>query len=151
MDFFHSTEFYVILFVVAASAVALAAKPAANGPVVERLLAGALRDAESRAEVPEIEVVCGLDGDVVIYRRGLPPVVAVSAAVEVKGFDITIRERLTASASDETVGGVEAVFVLDFLASERYHLRYESEATSAAATLTFRNTPGIDAVRPLLK
>lgn len=156
MNFFHTTEFYVILFVVAAAAVAMVARPRSTGPVAEHLVGSRLRrrdEGSDECETPQIKVECGDDGNVRVIRSGLSGITmsgAVSASIEVKGFDILIIERVTPGiAGDEEA--VEAVFTLDFVAPERYHLRYESETTSSAAAMTFRNTPGFTTARPLCK
>lgn len=149
MSFFHTTEFYIILFIVAAAVVALAALPHRSGAVREILLAADLIPAAADAlvaESPAIEVNCDERGNVILMRRGLPDIYmsgAVSAKVEVKGFDITVYERLTqARDGDYSRRADTAVFTLDFLGSERYYLRYESEVTSSAATIAFRNVAG---------
>ncbi len=164
MTFFHSTEFYIILFIAAAAIVAFAAIPHGHGAVREFLLGGRLiaddepvSDAllpSGRISHPAIEVVCGDDGVVSLIRHGLAGVDtdgAVSAKVEVNGFNITVYERIAqgqrhtnvSTTSDRFASPVStAVFTLDFLASERYYLRYESELSSSSATLAFRNIPG---------
>lgn len=149
MAFFHTTEFYIILFIAAAAIVALAALPQKRGAVLEHLLsADLLPDDEAARPVltPSIEVYCDERGNVTLYRHGLPGVYhsgAVSAKVEVDGFNVTVYERLTPARSGDYTRPVStAMFTLDFLGAERYYLRYESEVTSSAATIAFRNIPG---------
>lgn len=151
MDFFHTTEFYVILFVVAASAVALVARPGVSGPVREILLAGRLGfDDDS---VPGIELETDCEGNLYVIRRGISGLTssgAVSLKVEVKGFDITVYERLTAgNPADDSVNKAE--FIFDFLAQERYHFHYESESTSLSVSFNFRNVPGFFTSRDLVR
>ncbi len=149
MAFFHTTEFYIILFIVAAAIVAYAALPHRGGAVREVLLAADLipSDPSSPADArPAIEVYCDERGNVMLKRSGLPDIYlsgTVSAKVEVKGFNITVYERLTqARDGDYSCRAGSALFTLDFLGSERYYLRYESEVTSSAATIAFRNVAG---------
>ncbi len=164
MSFFQSTEFYVILFIAAAAIVAFTAIPRGRGAIREFLLGAQLiaddepiSDAmlpSGRIGRPAIEVVCLDDGNVSLIRHGLQGMTtdgAVSAKVEVNGFNITVYERIVAPhrqgnvnvSSDSFAEPVStAVFTIDFLASERYYLRYESELSSSSATLAFRNVPG---------
>ena len=78
------------------------------------------------------------DGSVVLTRNGIEGVStsgAVSLAVTIIGFDITIEERIVPGNNlDEPID--TATFVLDFLAPDRYHLKYNSSATSRFATTT---------------
>lgn len=145
MSFFQSTEFYVILFLAAMAIVAFLAKPHTAGPASEYLL-GATLSADGGTE-PAIAVDCDESGTVWLRRSGIDGVDAsgaVSAKIVVKGFNITVYERITpGNYGDSPVDS--ALFEFDFLAAERYWLRYESEATNSAATLTFRNTPGYHA------
>ncbi|MDE6345328.1 MAG: hypothetical protein K2L55_01495 [Muribaculaceae bacterium] len=145
MSFFHTTEFYVILFLVAMAIVAFLAKPHTAGPASEYLLGAAL-SADGGTE-PAIAVDCDESGTVWLRRSGIDGVDAsgaVSAKIVVKGFNITVYERITpGNYGDSPVDS--ALFEFDFLAAERYWLRYESEATNSSATLTFRNTPGYHA------
>lgn len=144
MEFFHTTEFYVILFVIAASAVAVVVRPTSTVAVREFLLAGKLCGGDGDVR-PRIEIAADDAGNLYIARCGLSGLTssgAVSLKVDVKGFDIMIYERLTpGNPADEPVDRAE--FMLDFLASERYHLHYESESTSMSASLNFRNVTGL--------
>lgn len=146
MDFFHTTEFYVILFVAAASVVALMVKPKNHMEATEYLIAG---DLEADEDDARVDIDCRDDGTVILSRSGIEGVGqsgAVSVKVEVKGYDVTVYERLTLSTDTETV---TARFVLDFLAHERYYIRYESEATSTSASFSFQNEPGYHSGRLL--
>lgn len=125
------------------------ARPTGVGPATEHLLAAKLRqdfciDMDREAG---IEIDCDEAGTVWLRRTGLKDVDltgAVSAKIEVKGFNITVRERITPGKyGDQPVDS--ALFELDFLASERYYLRYEAESISMSATLAFRNTAGYHA------
>lgn len=161
MSFFHTTEFYVILFLAAAAILAFIAKPHAPSAASEHLLGSILSNSRENAvedngfadtDTPTISIDCDDSGCVWLRRRGISGVDAsgaVSAKIVVKGTYITIYERLTEGRfGDSTID--TAMFEIDFLASEqRYWLRYESEATNRAATLSFRNTPGYHAQSPL--
>jgi len=150
MSFFHTTEFYVILFLAAMAIVAFVAMPRTSAPASEYLLGSELEMGE--AGDPAVSIDCDDNGCVWLRRSGLPDIDitgAVSAKIVVKGFNITVLERLTAGNGNDDPAG-SALFELDFLSRERYYLRYESEATNSSATLAFRNTPGYHA-RALLK
>lgn len=148
--FYRTTEFYVISAVVAAAVVGYFVMPASVGPVATHLLGGTLSPDSPDAE-PAIEVVCRDDRSVTLRRRGVESVGlsgAVSLCVKVKGFDITIEERLTPGLEVHDIP-VVAEFTLDFMGAERYHIRYDSETTSSMATLTVNNRPGVAITRPL--
>lgn len=150
----HSTEFYVICLMVAAAVVALLSRRSSGGPVRQYLLAGVLSLTDH--DTPEVDFICCDDGEVVVRRRGLRGIFmdsAVSLAVEVKGFDILIKERhAPARRASEPVD--TASFILDFLSNEHYFIRYVTPMTQAesekVATLTLHNRPGITVTRQLI-
>lgn len=145
--FFHSVEFYVILFVSAALVIGVIAIPRGAAAVKEILVGSRLEPEGDGDDEASIEIECDNMGNVRLIRHGLSGIAmdgAVSAKVEVKGERITVYERLTRGRDAESPAG-SAVFTLDFLGSQRYYLRYESEATSTAATLAFRNVAGYHA------
>lgn len=146
MSFFHTTEFYVILFLAAVAVVGFLAMPHGSEAVKEYLLGSELMESGS-GEEPSIAVDCDESGNVWLSRRGLTDFNAsgaVSAKVMVKGFNITVYERVVEGRYDDEPVNT-ALFQLDFLASERYYLRYESESTNRSATLAFRNVGGYHA------
>lgn len=164
--FLSSPEFYVIAFVAAAAIIALMARPSGSAPAVEHLLSSSLLTAGEASklstadpESPSIEIICDADGSAMLFRHGLQcmnATGAVSAKVEIRGFNITIYERLVAPRVNSLLPNTDiadgaslptpsALFQLDFLIPERYYLRYESEAHSSAATLSFRATEGYHA------
>lgn len=160
MSFFQTTEFYVILFLAAMAIVAFLAKPNTAKEASEYLLGAVLSGKENADGTDDgvspddasVTVDCDEDGCVWLRRSGIEGVDAsgaVSAKIVVKGTNITVYERLAESRyGDRPID--TALFSLDFLAAERYWLRYESEATNSTATLSFRNTPGYHA-QALLK
>ena len=145
-DFFHSTEFYVILTVVAAAVVALCARPGRRGEA-RQLFATAILSSpvECVGEETHIEIVCREDGGVALVRRGLEHVYLsgnVALAIEITGFDVVMRERITAgSPADGTA--TEAVFLLDFFAKEWYHVRYEAAPGGRMAAFSLHVRPGL--------
>lgn len=165
MSFFHTTEFYVILFLVAMAIVAFLAKPHTSGPATEMLLGASLSASgegsgrnnssandngieivETADALPEPEIIVDCDDSGCVWLRrtaldGVDASGAVSAKVVVKGTNITVYERIVPGRYGDSPVDT-AIFDLDFLAPERYYLRYESEATNRTATLSFRNTPG---------
>lgn len=173
MSFFQTTEFYVILFLVAMAIVAFMAIPHQSAPATEYLLGSTLSnnaksnksdrsdqsdssdssdwsDRSDKSGLPApaaIAVDCDDSGTVWLRRtglRGVDATGAVSAKILVKGFNITVIERIVEGRYGDNPMDT-ALFEMDFLASERYWLRYESESTNSAATLSFRNTPGYHA------
>ncbi len=142
LSIFTTTEFYVTVLVVAAAVLAYAAMPASAGAVRQHLVGSSLGSMGRCA--PGIEVECLGGGDVVISRRGLDGVFpdgAVSAAVSVKGFDVTVEERVVCGKCDAGDGNPDtAVFRLGFLAEgQRYHLRYVSDAVQMSVSLVLHN------------
>lgn len=147
-DFLGSVEFYVYATLVAAAIVAFLARPSSRGEARQHLLAGELSNASNRSwsdsnsAQPAISLIVRDDGAVVLFRHGIEDVSssgAVSLAITVIGFDITIEERIVPGNNlDDPID--TATFVLDFLAPDRYHLKYNSSATSSfvATTLLVR-------------
>lgn len=143
-DFLSSVEFYVYATLVAAAIVAFLARPSSRGEARQHLLAGDLSNELNRSwsdvntSQPSISLRVRDDGAVVLTRNGIEGVSAsgaVSLAVTIIGFDITIEERIVPGNNlDEPID--TATFVLDFLAPDRYHLKYNSSATSRFATTT---------------
>lgn len=146
---FQSVEFYVIALLVAAAIVAFAVKPSARGEARQYLLAGTLLQCD--VATAEIELESMDDFTVRLVRRGVSDVSAsgaVSLAVTVIGRDVTIEERIICGRRQaEPVD--TAVFVLDFLGDDRYHIVYKSEPTGLFAATTFNNRPGYNVVKPL--
>lgn len=148
--FFHSTEFYVMLLVVAAAVIGVFAKPGQRGAARTHLLAGEL--SRSVDDTPRVEVDCDDDGVVTLRRYGVQGVTesgAVSLAVTVIGFDVSIEERVV--AGDHADRSIDTVtFRLDFLGCEHYHVKYNSEASSRFMAATVNNRPGFHSVKPLI-
>lgn len=140
-----TTELCVMLLLVAAVAIVWVVRPQSTGAAAEYLLPSKLVAGDENACVePSVEISCDESGNVVLRCRGLSGITmsgAISAKVIVKGFDIFVNERAVAG-SETGAYASEAVFTLDFLASERYFLRYESEENSAAVSFAFRNVAG---------
>lgn len=147
-----SLEIYVIATLVAAAVIALCVRPSSRGQAREYLLEGILcrpeKDAyELRGDQgvrgQGVAIECLENGDILLTRYGLEGLTeadAVSLAVTVVGFDVTVEERIHRGASGgERVDA--ALFTLDFLGKERYHFRYNSEPTATAVSFTLSNRP----------
>ncbi len=139
----HSVEFYVILFTVAAMVVGLMARPADKGEAHTSFATGELsREVDT---TPRIEVRCLDNGDVELRRCGLHGITGdatVALAITRIGYDISIEERVTPGDGSGTT--VErATFLIKGLAQERYHMKYNSEAYSLFLATTLPNRPGI--------
>lgn len=147
-----AVEVYIILAFLAASVIALCARPSGRGAVRTHLVGGTLLEAES---APGGDVASGVAfnvderGRLVIFRYGLQGVGvdgAYSLAVDVSGFDVTVNERTLPGRS--AVKASCATATLDFLGAERYHIQYKVDATlHTAFYLTLR--PGARIDRPL--
>lgn len=152
MSWFNSVEFFVIAGATAAAVVALSALPSRRGVAVLHTVAGDLSD--SRADtpaVPAIDVEVDANRRVIIRRTGIAGVGdtgAASLAVNVIGFDIEIEERLTRGRLPLERRDT-AVFTLDFLGAERYHIRYNSEDAGVFAAFTLPVREGIRVRRTL--
>lgn len=148
--FYHSVEFYVVAAVIAAAVLALSAMPRRRGAVTTHLLAGTVES--DAAEAPEeIEIECLDNRNVCLRRRGVRNIGtegAVSLAASVNGLDIVIKERAMPGLSNQNEP-VMATFELDFIAPERYHIRYENEDTGMFAAFTLTNRPGVKITREL--
>lgn len=147
-----SVEMYVLLALLAAAVLALCMKPSKRGEAVTHMYAGTLCSLEELPiDKPYIDFQCLESGNVLLTRRGLQNLTdsgAVSLVVKVIGFDVTIEERVVYGRGEgESVN--TALFTLDFMAAERYFIRYISEPTSTAASLTLNNRPDMHISRPL--
>ncbi|MCM1164262.1 MAG: hypothetical protein NC339_08450 [Muribaculaceae bacterium] len=150
MSIFQSVEFYVIAVVVAAAIIAILGRKPSGGAVRQYLLPGLLTsDGDAVVPMPpSVEFVCADDGTVTLHRRGLRGVRedgAVSLAIDVKGFDVAIKERIVPGR--EPWQPVDtASFVLDFMGKEHYFISYTTELTPVEsglfASLTLHNRPG---------
>lgn len=154
---FQTPEFYVIVSVIAAAVIAVASLPERKGEVKLHLLAGELHEAgeTQSADTPgygSVTFTVGSSNVVTLRRDGLSGVSidgALSLAVRVSGFDITIEERVTNGSSFPPMAS-SATFELNFLAPEWYHIRYESEAFSEHASLTLHVREGITLTKRLI-
>ncbi len=158
LSVFNTPEFYIIVSVIAAAIVAVASLPERKGEVKLHLLAGQLLTSEDQQDS------CGPghgtitfevhSGNIISVRRsgltGVSMAGALSLAVRVSGFDIVIEERATPGPHSPAGMADLAVFHLDFLAPEWYHIRYESEQFSEHASLTLHVREGIRVVKSLI-
>lgn len=152
LAFYQSVEFYVIAFLVASVVVAFAMKPQARGEARTHLLAGELSPVGG--DTPAIRLEAMDSGYVRLVRDGIEGVStngAVSLAVTMIGFDITIEERLVRGNNFDINAepAKSAEFLLDFLGRERYHIRYNSDSTGLFAVTTLNNRPGYKAEKTL--
>lgn len=150
---FQTVEFYVISVLVAATVLSILGRGGHSGPVRQVLLGGviSLEDDLSGAGsgTPSVEFICGDDGNVILRRRGLRGLDAsgaVSLAIDIKGFDVFIRERVT-PGRDAAAGEVDtASFILDFMGPEHYFISYTSDLTETDSghfiSLTLHNRAG---------
>ncbi len=102
VEFFHTVEFYVVATVVAAAVIVLSTRPSGTKPVQTRFARATIESDTEPADIePMLEVTVRDDGMVVFTRHGLGRVRAgtvVALAITVKGFDVTLKERITAAS-----------------------------------------------------
>ena len=102
VEFFHTVEFYVVATVVAAAVIVLSTRPSGTKPVQTRFARADFEPDTEPADIePMLEVTVRDDGMVVFTRHGLGRVRAgtvVALAITVKGFDVTLKERITAAS-----------------------------------------------------
>lgn len=148
---FQTTEFYVILAIIAAFIVGFCAMPSSRGEARLYMLSGET-GVEEPGHDPWIEFLCLDDGNMVLTRHGIEGVSssgAVSIAVNITGFDVVIEERLTPGRLYD--GPVNmAVFNLGFLSPEWYHVLYNSGTTGLSAAVTLHVRPGLKVTRGLV-
>lgn len=141
------------MVVVAASIIAMSARPRMRGSMREYLLASRLRESgEDNGSTPEIEIYCDEGGGVTLMRRGLPDDVtmsgAVSLAVSYDGVNLRCEERLTAGLpSSPRVDA--AVFDLDFLGQGWYDAIYNSDSTGLFVAFKLHVRRGLRVTRLL--
>ncbi len=148
LDFVHSTEFYILMALAAAVVLGFCVRPAAKGEVRTFLYPGILLTDNAGVTAhgnQGITLTCLDDRSVELRRYGLRGSVttsgAVSIAVSISGFDVTITERLTPAGHGSGDPVDVAVFMLNCLGRDYYHLRYVSER--GLCVLTLHNRPGI--------
>ncbi len=159
LSIFKTIEFYVIISVVAAAVIAFATLPESKGEVKIHMLQG---DLVTEPDLDTVEVgpghgrlicECHAGNIVTIRREGLHGVStngAVSLVVKVSGFDITIEERVSTGSHPSSGVATSAIFHLDFLAPEWYHIRYESEQYGEHAAFTLHVRDGIVLTKQLI-
>lgn len=146
---FTSVEFYVIAFIIAAAIIALCIKPASRGEAETIFVKGVLSSAESTP--PSIQIKVNPDNTVTITRRGLTDTThqsAVTLAITKIGFDLQINERIAPMPGEPAN---EASFIIDFLAPERYHIKYQAEPAELFAAFTLPVKPGISIEKNLIR
>lgn len=148
MSWFNTVEFYVISGTLAAAAVALAALPRRRRENVLHMLPGKLE-----MEVAPMTLELWVDENRVVHlkRTGFDTMgsdSAVSLAVNVAGFDITIDERIVVKSTGDTAVNT-ALFNLDFLGRERYHICYRGADTGVFTAFTLPVHEGVKIRRDL--
>ncbi|MDE6396866.1 MAG: hypothetical protein K2K84_06320 [Muribaculaceae bacterium] len=146
-----ATQWYVLLTVVAAAFIAACARPKDRGKADQRLLAGELIEGE-HSTVPMLRVEVMESGAVKFTRLGVDGLTssgADSLAVNRIGFDLSVKERVSAGYSnDPMMAG--ARFVMDFLApDEYYHVHWIDEDSGLWTAFTLHVREGIVIEREL--
>lgn len=144
-----STEFYVLMFTLAACCVGLIVKPGRRGQAETSFAEATVLDRETDT-TPRLELRCLDNGDVVLIRHGLAGITSaatVALAITRIGFDISIEERVTPRPGGEPAE--RATFFLDGLGQERYHIKYNAPVYSLFLATTLPVKPGIAFTRNL--
>lgn len=122
VEFFRTVEFYIVATVVAAAVIILSTRPSGSKPVQTRFARATFEpDTEPSDAEPSLEVSVRDDGMVVFTRHGLGRIregTVVALAITVKGFDVTLKERITAAS----------------LHAESMYARLESQDADASAS-----------------
>ncbi len=147
--FITSVEFYVIALIIAAAIIAFCIKPTARGEAETIFISGILSCNET--STPSILIQVNNDNTVTLTRNGLSGVTdksAITLVITKIGFDLTITERIS-TLPGHTAN--QAVFTLDFLAPERYHIKYQAEQPELFTAFTLPVKPGITIERNLIR
>lgn len=137
-----TTEICVIALFIAAAVIAACVKPSSSGAVREQLIAGGLVD--DPLSEPWLELSVTDDLLLAVTRRGIPDMTtagAVSLAVTIKGYEVNIQERRVERQGGEPVNC--ALFCIEGLAEERYHITYRRDGSEIAAVFTLHVRPGM--------
>lgn len=147
--FLHSVEFYVIMTVVAAGVLALCIKPSSPGAVIARTISGWICEGygDGSHDSPRLEIECLANGNVIVRRTDVPEVGdtgEMTLQVTQKGFDLEITEFVKTGRRSATTPPVQdAVFILDFMGSEYYHLHWTNHIGDRFAAFSLHVRPGI--------
>jgi hypothetical protein len=159
-----TVDICVMLLIVAAAVLAMAIRPGTVAPVQTYLYAcdiypapamPAQQDDAVEAIVPMLRMEVLDDLRVVLTRTGFADMLtdhgAVSIAINVKGSDITIEERITPGNGFYLNEPVTATTYIDCLrpSSRPLHIYYRSSALSREAALSLAIAPGISLSRQL--
>lgn len=139
-----------MLVALAAGVVAMVMRPAAASGARQYFAEGTLLFTGS--EEPELYIECLESGDVIVRRTALTGVYssgAVSLAVTLTGFDLRIEERITPGSSLPGTEVDTAIFTLDFLGRERYHILYYAGEEGRFIGFPLKVTPGLWTRKPL--
>lgn len=146
-----STEFYVLMFTLAACCVGLIVKPSRKGQAETSFAEAMVLDREVDT-TPRVEFRCLENGDVLVRRSGLSGITSsatVALAITRIGFDISIEERVTPGRGGEPVE--RATFIIDGLGQERYHIKYNAPEYSLFVATTLPVRPGIEFTREMTR
>ncbi len=153
-----ATEICVMLFIVAATVLAAVIRPATASPVMTYLYACDIFSTTDGSDMhvqPEVSLEVLDDMRVVVSRKGfgrtLTDTGAVSLAVNIKGTDISIEERITPGSGDVLEEPVKAIAYLDCLrpSGRPLHIHYRSQSLSREAAMSLAIVPGVVMTRIL--
>lgn len=143
-----SVEFYTISLILAAAIVAICVKPTSYGEVTTEFVKGT--PLVGNASEPSLRISVDDGNMVTIHRLGFDSLTdesAVTLVINKKGFDLEIKERVSLSPG---ACASEAMFVLDFLSPERYHVTYQADNSERFVAFNLTVKPGNNFVKPLV-
>jgi len=144
-SFLQSTEFLVIIFSLAAVLVGLIVRPTSRGQAETSFARGELYPDSN--PTPRLEFRVTPSGALEISRCGLTDLTnadSVSLAITRIGFDIDIEERIVRNENTSGHPVHRAIFLIENLAPERYHLKYNSSSYSTFIATTLPLRPGLN-------
>ena len=138
MEFITSIEFYIIAFVIAFAIVGFLMKPDEKRPAKTYFATGTITVSESKSEIH-----LRYDGENLrIEHRGIylnSPDCQINYSIIIVGNTITISEKYVPDKIASILPGTyDAVMQTDKIPHGKYHLKIESEWSSAWAATTIR-------------
>ena len=147
IPFLHSVEFYVLMTVAAAAVVALCVRPSRREAAITRTVAAWIVDGDDAdADAPQLLAECTRNGSVLLKRTGIVGVGEtghVVITITQMGFDLEIAESIRPGRCAGNARVFTAVFVLNFLGAERYHIHYVADPSTRFAAFSLHNIPGL--------
>lgn len=137
-SFFTSVEFYVIAFIVAMTLAVFIMKPNEKGAAQTYFYTAQIMYSEAKEQSLLVEAL--ENGKMIIIHRMVNadentiPAIALS----IIGNDIKIVEKQTPQAHPD-MPFMDAVYIVDCIKGSKYHLHFDSQATTSYTSTSIRN------------